>query len=148
MLDIYPASEQPIPGITGEKLAETIRSVGSKSGAVNYVPSFDEAARSVADLAEPGDMVLTLGAGSVSQLGAMVLGAVEEEAGIAERSGELLAFGRDQARTEIPLTPYRSPPLSNLLLPDQLIKSLLDPRLEARRLGEVSSWIYLSQHTA
>ncbi len=73
VLDIYPASEQPIPGITGERLAETIRSVGGKSSTVNYVPSFDEAARSVADLAEPGDMVLTLGAGSVSQLGAMVL---------------------------------------------------------------------------
>ena len=73
VLDIYPASEQPIPGITGERLAETIRSVGKKSSAVNYIPSFDEAARSVADLAEPGDMVLTLGAGSVSQLGAMVL---------------------------------------------------------------------------
>ncbi len=57
----------------GERLAETIRSVGNKSSAANYVPSFDEAARAVADLAEPGDMVLTLGAGSVSQLGAMVL---------------------------------------------------------------------------
>jgi UDP-N-acetylmuramate--alanine ligase len=77
VLDIYAASEQPIPGITGESLAETIRSFtnksGDKRGVVNYIPSFDEAARAVADRAEPGDMVLTLGAGSVSQLGAMVL---------------------------------------------------------------------------
>jgi UDP-N-acetylmuramate--alanine ligase len=77
VLDIYAASEQPIPGITGERLAETIRSFANKSGnkssVVNYIPSFDEAARAVADRAEPGDMVLTLGAGSVSQLGAMVL---------------------------------------------------------------------------
>jgi UDP-N-acetylmuramate--alanine ligase len=77
VLDIYAASEQPIPGITGERLAETIRSFANKSGnkssVVNYIPSFDEAARAVAERAEPGDMVLTLGAGSVSQLGAMVL---------------------------------------------------------------------------
>ncbi|HEV7551809.1 MAG TPA: UDP-N-acetylmuramate--L-alanine ligase [Candidatus Angelobacter sp.] len=73
VLDIYPASEPPIPDITGERLAETIRSLGKKSGVVNYVPSFDEAAQQVSALAEPGDMVLTLGAGSVSQLGAMVL---------------------------------------------------------------------------
>ncbi|HEY3768345.1 MAG TPA: UDP-N-acetylmuramate--L-alanine ligase [Candidatus Angelobacter sp.] len=77
VLDIYAASEQPIPGITGESLAETIRSFtnksGDKRGVVNYIPSFEEAARAVADRAEPGDMVLTLGAGSVSQLGAMVL---------------------------------------------------------------------------
>jgi UDP-N-acetylmuramate--alanine ligase len=73
VLDIYAASEQPIPGITGERLAETIRSFGNRRGVVNYAPSFEEAARTIADRAEPGDMVLTLGAGSVSQLGAMVL---------------------------------------------------------------------------
>jgi UDP-N-acetylmuramate--alanine ligase len=77
VLDIYAASEQLIPGITGERLAETIRSFANKSGnkgsEVNYIASFEEAARSVAERAEPGDMVLTLGAGSVSQLGAMVL---------------------------------------------------------------------------
>ncbi len=82
VLDIYPASEPPIPGITGERLAETIRSLGNKSGekngTVNYVPSFDEAAQQVSAVAEPGDMVLTLGAGSVSQLGAMVLEQFEE----------------------------------------------------------------------
>src|SRR6202789_3469050 len=47
VLDIYAASEQPIPGITGERLAETIRSLGDKRSVVNYVPSFDEAARAV-----------------------------------------------------------------------------------------------------
>jgi UDP-N-acetylmuramate--alanine ligase len=73
VLDIYAASEPPIPGITGERLAQSIRLFGAQRGTVNYVPSFDEAARQVSALAEPGDMVLTLGAGSVSQLGPMVL---------------------------------------------------------------------------
>jgi UDP-N-acetylmuramate--alanine ligase len=73
VLDIYAASEPPIPGITGERLAQTIQLLGKKSGNVSYATSFDEAARQVSVLAEPGDMVLTLGAGNVSQLGPMVL---------------------------------------------------------------------------
>jgi UDP-N-acetylmuramate--alanine ligase len=73
VLDIYAASEAPIPGITGERLAQAIQTSEGKHQAARYVSSFDEAARQVSALAEPGDMVLTLGAGSVSQLGPMVL---------------------------------------------------------------------------
>ena len=73
VLDIYAASEPPIPGITGERLAQEIQLAGGKTDAARYARSFDEAARHVSLLAEPGDMVLTLGAGSVSQLGPMVL---------------------------------------------------------------------------
>ena len=70
VLDIYPASEQPIPGITGERVAEALRSAGK---AARYMPSFEDAAREVVTLAETGDMILTLGAGSVSHLGPQVL---------------------------------------------------------------------------
>jgi UDP-N-acetylmuramate--alanine ligase len=73
VLDIYAASEAPIPGITGERVVQAIQLFGDQRGAVSYVRSFDEAARQVSALAEPGDMVLTLGAGNVSQLGPMVL---------------------------------------------------------------------------
>src|SRR6185437_3465425 len=73
VLDIYAASEAPIPGITGERLAQMVQASSGKDKAVRYVSSFDEAARQVSALAEPGDMVLTLGAGSVSQLGPIVL---------------------------------------------------------------------------
>ena len=71
VLDIYPASELPIPGVTGEKLAETVRTAAGKDA--RYVNSFDEAARSVAALAQSGDMILTLGAGNISQLGTLIL---------------------------------------------------------------------------
>ena len=71
VLDIYPASEQPIEGITGEALA---RQIGEKSGnESSYVSSFEEAVSAAVSTAQPGDMILTLGAGSVSQLGPMVL---------------------------------------------------------------------------
>jgi UDP-N-acetylmuramate--alanine ligase len=73
VLDIYAASEAPIPGITGERLAQAIRQSGDGHSNASYVSSFDQAVRQVSALAEPGDMVLTLGAGSVSQLGPMLL---------------------------------------------------------------------------
>jgi len=73
VLDIYAASEPPIPSITGERLAQTIHAMSEPRCAVSYVRSFEEAARQVAAMAEPGDMVLTLGAGNVSQLGPIVL---------------------------------------------------------------------------
>lgn len=71
ILDIYAASEQPIEGITGETLASHIKKAGGSEA--RYIPSFAEAAEAMARVAEPGDMVLTLGAGSVSQLGPMIL---------------------------------------------------------------------------
>ena len=71
LLDIYPASEKPIKGITAEALASRIVGAGKRS--VAYVPSFSDAVDTVAVLTQPGDMILTLGAGSVSQLGALIL---------------------------------------------------------------------------
>jgi UDP-N-acetylmuramate--alanine ligase len=66
VLDIYAASEQPIAGITGEVLAGRIPRA-------RYIPSFADAVDRVAAVAQDGDMVLTLGAGSVYQLGPMIL---------------------------------------------------------------------------
>jgi UDP-N-acetylmuramate--alanine ligase len=71
VLDIYPASEQPIQGINGETLARAISEKGNPSA--RYVGSFADAASIVTATAGDGDMVLTLGAGSVSQLGPMIL---------------------------------------------------------------------------
>ena len=71
VLDIYPASEAPIPGVTGESVAAAIQERGGKPA--RYVASFADAARELAALAENGDMVLTLGAGNVSHLGPQVL---------------------------------------------------------------------------
>ncbi len=71
VLDIYAASETPIEGISGEALARTIREKGGRNA--QYVSSFADAVSAAAAVAEDGDMILTLGAGSVSQLGPMVL---------------------------------------------------------------------------
>jgi UDP-N-acetylmuramate--alanine ligase len=71
ILDIYAASEQPIEGVSGEALAAHIRQTAGQDA--RYVPSFAEAAELVSSQAEEGDMILTLGAGSVSQLGPIIL---------------------------------------------------------------------------
>jgi UDP-N-acetylmuramate--alanine ligase len=71
LLDIYPASEKPIEGVTAEVLAGSIAEAGKRN--VAYASSFSDAVASVRALARPGDMVLTLGAGNVSQLGPMIL---------------------------------------------------------------------------
>jgi UDP-N-acetylmuramate--alanine ligase len=70
VVDIYAASEQPIEGITAEAVAGRIRETGKSAV---YARSFHEAVDLVTAEAKEGDMVLTLGAGSVSQLGAMLL---------------------------------------------------------------------------
>jgi UDP-N-acetylmuramate--alanine ligase len=71
IVDIYAASEMPIEGITGEALAQKIREAGEQEAC--YAASFGEAAEAVVAAAHEGDMILTLGAGSVSQLGPMIL---------------------------------------------------------------------------
>jgi UDP-N-acetylmuramate--alanine ligase len=71
ILDIYAASESPLEGITGESLARRIEEDGERPA--HYVASFSEAAEVAAAAAQEGDMILTLGAGSVSQLGPLIL---------------------------------------------------------------------------
>jgi UDP-N-acetylmuramate--alanine ligase len=76
VLDIYAASEAPIEGITGEALARRISEKGKS--AASYASSSPEAIRLTVAAAQPGDMILTLGAGSVSQLGPLILAKLQE----------------------------------------------------------------------
>ncbi len=71
LLDIYPASENPIEGVTSAVLAGKI--VASDDLPAGRVNSFEEAIISVVAIAEPGDLILTLGAGNVGQLAPMIL---------------------------------------------------------------------------
>jgi UDP-N-acetylmuramate--alanine ligase len=71
VLDIYAASEDPIDGVNSEALAARIQQEHGET--VRYIRSFAEAAEIVAGEAQEEDMILTLGAGSISQLGPMIL---------------------------------------------------------------------------
>jgi UDP-N-acetylmuramate--alanine ligase len=72
VLPIYAASEDPIPGVTAENLAAKI--TGPR---VDYLCDFPTAVAAAAAKAQPGDLILTLGAGSVSQLAPQILTALE-----------------------------------------------------------------------
>jgi len=71
VLDIYAASEQPIAGVTGLALAQRIAAHDGK--AAEFAASMDAAVEAVSRLARAGDVILTLGAGSVSQLGPQIV---------------------------------------------------------------------------
>ncbi|MCA1959592.1 MAG: UDP-N-acetylmuramate--L-alanine ligase [Desulfomonile sp.] len=74
VMDIYPASEKPIDGVTGQALYEGIRARGHKKA--RFVPDRDAIPARVAEELEPGDMIITLGAGNVTQLGPEILKAL------------------------------------------------------------------------
>jgi UDP-N-acetylmuramate--alanine ligase len=80
VLPIYAASEEAIPGITAERLAGRIH--GPR---VQFAPDFATAVANVAAPAHDGDLILTLGAGSVSQLAPQILAALDPPREAAER---------------------------------------------------------------
>jgi UDP-N-acetylmuramate--alanine ligase len=76
--DIYAASEKPIEGVTSEVLVDRMRQFGHKSAA--YVSTPQMGAAVVASVAVAGDMIITLGAGNVSQAGDWILESLKKEA--------------------------------------------------------------------
>ncbi len=74
VLPIYAASEEPIPGVTAERVAERI--LGPR---VEFAPDFAAAVATVTAPARSGDLILTLGAGSVSQLAPQILAALDAQ---------------------------------------------------------------------
>ena len=78
VMDIYPAGEAPIPGVNAADLADDIRAHGHRN--VTYLGN--DRARivdHVCEISRPGDLILTLGAGDVSQLGSDILRRLDAE---------------------------------------------------------------------
>ena len=73
--EIYPAREEPVPGVTGRLIVDELARVrpGMRIG---WAPSLDDAVAIVSSWARPGDTVLTLGAGDVEQAGPLLLEAL------------------------------------------------------------------------
>ncbi|MFO7597570.1 MAG: UDP-N-acetylmuramate--L-alanine ligase [Desulfocurvibacter africanus] len=67
LTEIYAASEAPIPGVSGLSLAQGIRQVGKVD--VSFFPNFEEMEAALPGLLRPGDVLLTLGAGNIWQVG-------------------------------------------------------------------------------
>ncbi len=75
VLPIYAASEEPIPGVSAELLVARISNVDAR-----YAADFATAVTLAVEAAQPGDLILTLGAGNVSQLAPLLLAAIEQAA--------------------------------------------------------------------
>jgi len=75
--DIYPANEEPIPGMSAEVLCEAIRQAGHP-GAVHF-SSFDAIVDHMIEMAQPEDVILTQGAGSVWKVGEAFLKRIRGE---------------------------------------------------------------------
>jgi len=71
VLPIYAASEEPIVGVTAERLAERI-----EGPRVEFAADFQSAVAAIELAAQEGDLILTLGAGSVSQLAPQIVAAL------------------------------------------------------------------------
>jgi UDP-N-acetylmuramate--alanine ligase len=65
--DIYPASEKPIPGISGQTLVDAMLAAGHASA--SHVPDIGRIHQAAAALAEDGDLILSLGAGNIHEAG-------------------------------------------------------------------------------
>ena len=68
--DIYPASEPPIPGITGQTIVDAVCEQGPVEAA--FLPDMKQAHHVLGNLLRPGDLFLTLGAGNVHEVGARI----------------------------------------------------------------------------
>ena len=76
VLDIYAAREDPEPGVTGQLITAAV-----PGGTAVFMPERAAVPSAVANLAKPGDLVLTMGAGDVTTLGPPILAALRERAG-------------------------------------------------------------------
>jgi UDP-N-acetylmuramate--alanine ligase len=76
LTDIYAASEDPIPGITVEALAAAVNTTRATPATV--VRSVDDVPHVLAELARPGDLLITLGAGSIGGAAGRVVDALEK----------------------------------------------------------------------
>ncbi len=87
--DVYPASEKPIPGISGRTIVEEIEAHGH--GGVSYQPRVERVHRDIGNMLTSGDLVLSLGAGNIHEQ----LSALASDLVVAERLKEIVGEAGD-----------------------------------------------------
>ena len=84
LTDIYAASEEPLPGIDVDAVADSVRKAGGQR--VHVVGALADVPAAVARLARQGDLVITLGAGSIGAVGVRVMEALRQRSARTEGS--------------------------------------------------------------
>lgn len=68
LTEIYPASEAPVPGVSGQSLAQGIKQV-SPGTSLRFFDNFDQLSAALPEVLKPGDLFITLGAGNIWTVG-------------------------------------------------------------------------------
>ena len=76
LLEIYAASEEPIPGVSSLRIAQSMKRRGYEK--VLFEPSMLDAVEAITAMAEPGDLVITMGAGDVSSIAPVIVKSLSE----------------------------------------------------------------------
>jgi UDP-N-acetylmuramate--alanine ligase len=74
--DVYPAREEPIPGITGELIAEATRKFGHKN--VHYISDKKNIPAFLNEIKKDGDIIITMGAGDIWKFGEEFVGLLKK----------------------------------------------------------------------
>ena len=76
LTDVYAAGETPLPGISGRTILDAVRAATGQD--VTYIPAREAVAAHLAALAQPGDIILTMGAGDIWKTGEELVALLEE----------------------------------------------------------------------
>lgn len=79
VMDVFSAGEMPIPGISGKTISSGVAATGEVAD-VEYVPNRRKLVEDLVDLVRPGDLLITQGAGDVTQIGPLFIEAMRERA--------------------------------------------------------------------
>jgi UDP-N-acetylmuramate--alanine ligase len=85
VLDVYVSREDPDPEVTGALVAAAVPLPAER---VEFVPELDRAAERLVARARPGDVLLTLGAGSITQIVPRILELLGDAAGPTQDRGD------------------------------------------------------------
>ncbi|MBL4636987.1 MAG: UDP-N-acetylmuramate--L-alanine ligase, partial [Kofleriaceae bacterium] len=80
--DVFSAGEEPIEGATSDALVKAIRANDHKD--VNYIPKREDMAAKLAEILQPGDIVITMGAGDIQLTCNELIEALEAKGSVAE----------------------------------------------------------------
>ena len=86
LLDIYPAREDPIDGVSSDLIADPLRTLMGES-VVHRAGSFDAARDEVLAVARAGDVVMTIGAGDVTALAPRIAAGLDASPGAVDPQG-------------------------------------------------------------
>jgi len=77
MTDVYPAREEPIQGVNGELIANAAREFGHKQ--VHYIANKQKLPAFLMSIKQPGDIIITMGAGDIWKLGEQFIKMLKED---------------------------------------------------------------------